>query len=455
MSLFSALTVAVGGLNAQSASIGNISDNIANASTTGFKRIDTQFQSLVTQSNANVNDPGGVRATPFYQNALQGNLIQSQNATSLAISGKGFFSVHAPQTGADGNTSFNQTDLFTRRGDFNLDKDGYFVNGAGYALLGWPVDVSGNASNEAEEIKINALIDKPIATTSVSYAANLPAGAEADTVFSSSTIQVYDSLGKQHTLTMQWTKGSASETNTWYLDITPADAEAAGTGFTEYDGTAVSAGSSVGSQRLQFTFGDGSPTAAGTIESISDASGSFFNITADSAPLHEAKVGFDLAFDGAGTQTISLDFGKYNEADGVTQFDASDLSVTSFEQNGIPQGSFQDLTIDNSGYVYLNYSNGRSRILYQVPLTQFNNPNGLQRETGGTYSRTLASGDPSTRAPGVNGNGSIVGNTLEGSNVDIADEFTKMIQAQRVYSANARTITTSNSMLEEVINIVR
>jgi flagellar hook protein FlgE len=468
MSLFSALTVAVGGLNAQSASIGNISDNIANAQTVGFKRIDTLFQSLVTQSNANVNDPGGVRATPFYQNALQGNLIQSQNATSLAISGNGFFSVHAPQTGADGNITFSQTDIYTRRGDFVLDKDGYFVNGAGYALLGWPVDSNGTAVKETQEVRVNALIDKPIKTTAVAYAANLPAGADDDTVFAESTIQIYDSLGTQHTMTLKWTKGNSDDTfaNTWYLDITPADAVATGD-LLNYedtdDSTDVDDGDPIGTQRLQFVFGDGVTSIggnvydSGTIASIDDGGGdgTFFSITADSGPLHEAKVAFNLLFAGAGSQTVTLDFGQYNEADGVTQFDASDLSVTSFEQNGIPQGSFQDLTIDNSGFVYLNYDNGRSRILYQVPLTQFNNPNGLQRETGGAYSRTLASGDPSTRAAGENGNGTIVGNTLEGANVDIADEFTKMIQAQRVYSANARTITTTNSMLEEIINVIR
>jgi flagellar hook protein FlgE len=103
----------------------------------------------------------------------------------------------------------------------------------------------------------------------------------------------------------------------------------------------------------------------------------------------------------------------------------------------------------------LNYDNGRSRTLFQIPLVQFNSPNNLQRIDGGAYSRTLESGTPRRSTAGSNGAGRLVSNTLEGSNVDIADEFTKMIQAQRVYSANARTITTTNSMLEEVINIVR
>lgn len=463
MSLFSALTVAVGGLNAQSTAIGNISDNISNAQTVGFKRIDTQFETLVTQSNLSINDPGGVRATPFYQNALQGNLVQSQNATSLAISGNGFFNVRQPVVSANGLVSFGNEDLYSRRGDFRLDKNGYMVNGAGYALTGYTVDSAGEVdTSKVEPIQISALLDNPVATTSVTYAGNLPASADDSRQFTESTIQIYDSLGATHSLQFQWTKGASSDPpNTWYLDITPTDGLATAS-FEEADGDTgdalddIAAGASVGTQRLTFTFGDGtSGSVAGTIESIDDGNGTFFNITADAAPDHLANVSFNVEFPGAGAQTIQMNFGKYDQAAGVTQYDATDLSVTSLEQNGIPRGSFRDLTIDDEGFVYLNYDNGRSRTLYQIPIVQFNNPSALQRVDGGAFTRTNDSGTARFSTPGNVGAGSISSNTLEGSNVDIADEFTKMIQAQRVYSANARTITTTNSMLEEVINVIR
>ncbi|HVY12578.1 MAG TPA: flagellar hook protein FlgE [Alphaproteobacteria bacterium] len=457
MSLFAALTVAVGGLNAQSAAIGNVSDNISNAQTVGFKRIDTNFKSLVTQSNLSLNDPGGVRATPLYENSLQGNLVQSQNSTSLAISGAGFFDVRKQVNNADGSTTILSEDLYTRQGDFSSDRNGYLVNSSGYVLAGYSVDNSGNVdTSEVIPIQISALLDNPVPTSSVTYNANLPASAVGGTQFSESTVQVFDALGTKHVLHLQWTKDSVTA-NTWELDVTPDDATATAN-FVNYDGTSVSAGASIGTQRIKFTFGDGTGgTTAGTISTIDQGSsnGNFYTITADAAPDHTATFSFPATFAGAGSQTIALNFGKYNTAAGLTQYDSTEISVSSLEQNGIPRGSFQDLSIDTNGFIHLNYDNGSQRTLYQIPLVQFNSPNELQRVSGGAFSRTEESGTPRISAPGSVGAGTIAGNTLEGSNVDIADEFTKMIQAQRVYSANARTITTTDEMLQDVINIIR
>jgi flagellar hook protein FlgE len=363
--------------------------------------------------------------------------------------------VRQPVVSAAGTVSFTGEDLFTRRGDFRQDKDGYLVNGAGYVLTGYNVDTSGNVDNStANPIQISALLDNPVATTEVTYSGNLPASAAASTQYTASTIQVFDGLGAKHALSFQWTKGTTA--NEWFLDMTPADGLATANITTYAGGVGPLDGVAIGTQRLKFTFGDGSSgTVAGTIDTITDGSGNFFTITADAAPDHTASVSFSTEFAGAGAQTISLNFGQYDAAKGVTQYDATDNSVTSLEQNGIPRGSFRDLTIDDAGFVYLNYDNGRSRTLYQVPIVQFNSPNSLQRVNGGVFSKTTDSGTARFSTPGNVGAGTIVGTTLEGSNVDIADEFTKMIQAQRVYSANARTITTSNAMLEEVINIVR
>jgi flagellar hook protein FlgE len=452
MSLFAALTTAVGGLNAQSSAIGNVADNVANAQTVGFKRIDTNFQNLVTQSNLSLNDPGGVRATPFYQNSLQGGLLQSQSSTALAVSGQGFFNVQLPVVAADGTTTFSGQVLYTRQGDFNLNRNGYLQNSSGYILSAWTVDSAGVVdSSQLEAVQISQLLDQPVATSTIEYGANLPAGAADNTAFSESSVQIIDSLGDSHTFRLQWTKDS---TNTWFLDITPDEADAAAN-FLNYGGTAVSSGADIGTQRLEFTFGDGSPTPAGTIESIDDGAGTFFTVTADAPPDRAATVSFALDFAGAGTQTVTLDLGTYGSPDGVTQYDATDLSVTELEQNGIPRGSFQSLSIDEDGFISLNYDNGSSRALYQIPLTQFNSPNSLQRLSGGAFQRTQESGTPKVNPPGLLGNGKVASNALEGANVDIADEFTKMIQAQRIYSANARTITTADNMLQDVINIIR
>jgi len=445
MSLYAAMQVAVGGLSAQSASIGNISDNLANSQTTGFKGIETRFESLVTQSNQFSNDPGGVRATPYYTNSEQGNLVQSSNATALAISGQGFFPVRPAVVGADGTTTFGNTTFFTRAGDFNLDKTGYLVNGGGYYLTGYSVSLGGVVdTSSADPIRLSDLLDNPVGTTTVDYAANLPSSEAINFVSSPSTIQVYDSLGGAHDMTLTWTKTATSQ---WTVHVTVPDSVSDGATpptYSDYDAD------------IPFTFN--STTNAGTIDSIaaSGATPALWTVVDNSAAVeNKAEVSMDFAFAGAGAQTITIDFGTYDKSKGVTQFDDTTVSVSTFDQNGIPRGSFQSLSIDENGFVALNYDNGRTRTIAQIPVVQFFAQDKLQRVTGGAYEQTLASGSARYGAPGTNGAGTIVGNALEGSNVDIADEFTKLIQAQQVYSANAKTITTTNTMMQEAINIIR
>jgi len=168
MSVFSALNVAVTGLDAQSRAFANVSDNLANTETVGYKRVDTSFQSLVTASNANINNPGGVSATPTYQNSLQGNLTQVDSSTSLALQGNGFFAVRRGVVDATGSTSFSTETFYTRRGDYSLSKDGYLVNGAGYFLTGYEVDSVGTVNTaDVSPIKISALLDNPVASSNI------------------------------------------------------------------------------------------------------------------------------------------------------------------------------------------------------------------------------------------------------------------------------------------------
>ncbi|MDX9689968.1 MAG: flagellar hook protein FlgE [Proteobacteria bacterium] len=445
MSLYAAMQVAVGGLSAQSASIGNISDNLANSQTVGFKGIQTRFESLVTQSNQFANDPGGVRATPYYTNSEQGNLVQSSSATALAISGQGFFPVRPAVVGGDGLTTFGNTTFFTRAGDFNLDKNGYLVNGGGYYLTGYAVDADGVVDTSASDpIRLSELLDNPVGTSSVDYAANLPSSAAVNFASSPSTIQVYDSLGGAHDMTFTWTKTATSE---WALNIVVPDGVSDGATPPTYSDYNVD---------IDFTFND--TTNAGTIDAIAADTAvpaQWTVIDNSTAPENKAQVRFNLSFDGSGTQPITIDFGTYDVSKGVTQFADTTVSVTTFDQNGIPRGSFQSLSIDESGYVALNYDNGRTRTIAQIPVVQFFAQDKLQRVTGGAFEQTLASGSARYSAPGTNGAGTIIGNALEGSNVDIADEFTRLIQAQQVYSANAKTITTTNNMMQEAINIIR
>jgi flagellar hook protein FlgE len=443
-SLFGALTVAVGGLTAQSDSIGNISDDLSNAQTTGFKSIGTEFESLVTDSSASVNDPGGVRATPLYQNDVQGNLVQSSTSTNLAITGQGFFPVEAAVTNADGSTTFTGNTLFTRQGDFTIDKNGFLVNGSGYYLLGYNVDQNGTVdASTTQPIQISALLNNPVSTTSVTYNANLPSNAENNFVSSPSTIQVYDGLGNTHDASFTWTK---TGTDTWSLAVDVAGGKTAGSTSSDYTTT------------IPFTFNSNSNT--GTIQKISSGNGSsndYSVIDNSHAAADLAQVSFALTFPGSAAQTVTLNFGDYNAADGVTQFSDTNsaVSVTSFQQNGLPRGSFSSLSIDQNGFVSLNYNNGSSRIIDQIPIVQFFAQDQLQRVSGGAYEATLASGSPRYSAAGTVGAGTIVGGSLEASNVDIATEFTDMIQAQQIYSANAKTITTVDNMLNTIINTIQ
>ncbi|MCL2468675.1 MAG: flagellar hook protein FlgE [Alphaproteobacteria bacterium] len=435
MSLFAAMTVAVGGLTAQSSAISNISDNLANASTTGYKRVDTKFESLVTQSGTRFHDPGGVLALPYYRNSTQGNLIPDSTATSLAISGSGYFPVRPAVVGADGLTTFGNTTYFTRAGDFTLNAEGYLVNNAGYYLTGYTVTTAGLVdTSSADPIHLSELLDNPVATSNVKYAANLPAGAELNMPFAPSNIQIYDALGSAHDMSFTWSKVGI---NSWELHLIVPDAVNTGGVFSDFDVT------------IPFTFND--TLNPGTIQTIGAGAG----WTVLTSPTGAAEISIDLSYEGAGAETVVINFGSYNSSVGVTQFADTTITVSTLEQNGIPRGSFQSLSIDNNGFVSLNYDNGRTRIIAQIPVVQFFAENQLQRITGGAFAQTLGSGSARFGVAGTNGAGQITSYTLEGSNVDIADEFTKMITAQQVYSANAKTITTSNAMMQEVINIIR
>ncbi|HEU0118620.1 MAG TPA: flagellar hook protein FlgE [Alphaproteobacteria bacterium] len=449
-SLFSALTVAVGGLSAQSSALGNISDNLSNAQTTGFKAIGTNFQDLVTQSNANINDPGGVRATPSYQNDVQGNLTQSSTATSLAISGQGFFAVEPAVVNADGSTSFSGNIAYTRQGDFTLDKDGFLVNSSGYYLMGWDVDSLGNVNKSTTNpIEVSALLNNPVPSTSATYDANLPSSATNAFTSSPSTIQVFDALGNTHDMTFTWTKDSADN---WTLNV-----DVKGAGGT----TTNSSGTTINDYTASIPFSFNATSNIGTIQHISSSSsggsGTYTVVDNSTAAENKAQVTFAMNFAGfgAGSQTMTLNFGDYNSPNGLTQFSDSDVTVTSFSQNGLPRGSFTNLSIDSNGFVSLNYNNGSSKTIAQVPIVQFFAQDQLQRATGGVYQATLASGTPRYSAPGSTGAGTIVGSSLEASNVDIATQFTDMIQAQQIFSANAKTITTIDNMLNTLIQTVQ
>ncbi|BAI74082.1 flagellar hook protein (plasmid) [Azospirillum sp. B510] len=206
---------------------------------------------------------------------------------------------------------------------------------------------------------------------------------------------------------------------------------------------------------IGLTFGK-SPETVGTLTNISTAlvgTGSAVSAANQSAGS-DATVTFTVDY-GFGPQQITLNLGKYQKPGGLTQFAGSEINVSRLIQNGAPRGQFKDVVFGDGGAVMVNYDNGRSKMIARVPIITFNNPNALQRESGGVFLESEDAGKPNFNDPETNGAGAVVANSVESSNVDIADEFTKMIVTQRSYSANAKIVTTSDEMLQEVLGLKR
>jgi flagellar hook protein FlgE len=234
MSIFGSLTTAVLGLTAQSRALGHISDNIANAQTLGYKRVNTSFETLVLESSSRKHSPGGLTVKPIFVNNIQGSLQQVQSPTNASIQGAGFFSVSKLSSGGNGPGQVGETVqtqtgtlnadnvYYTRVGDFELDKNRYLVNSAGFALNGWAYDsTTGQLDKDViAPIQVNTLVDKPTSTNSIDYSANLPATPTAGVKIPTSSIQVFDTQGNARTINMNWRQQGS---NDWRLYVTAPD----------------------------------------------------------------------------------------------------------------------------------------------------------------------------------------------------------------------------------------
>ena len=158
---------------------------------------------------------------------------------------------------------------------------------------------------------------------------------------------------------------------------------------------------------------------------------------------------------GLGTQPVALNLGQFGATTGITQFAGSGYEVAAQTQNGSTQGNFSSVTIQPTGAVVINYDNGATQTVAQIPLANFASPDSLQQQNGQAYTATLSSGAANIVSAGSGGTGTMVVGAQEGSNVDIATQFTQMIVAQRAYTANSKVITTANSMMQDVLNMIQ
>jgi flagellar hook protein FlgE len=430
------MNTAISGLKAQSTAFGNISDNVANSQTLGFKRIDTSFINFLTSSSSLSNTPGSVQTRPDYRNSIQGTIAQSDNPLAMGIVGQGFFPVARADAVGSGTVSFQQQAFFSRAGDFQMDRNGYLVNSAGDYLKGWQADtVTGEIDRTAvSPIRVTQTVYNPQPTSEVTLSANLPATpATTDPV--TAQISVFDALGNDHVVTLEWTRTAA---NDWTVAIdVPSDVNSADRG----------------SARVAFgEVTSGNPVPQGTVGVIGAPTGSVAVSTYTAGV--PATLSFDVDF-GNGPQTIALNLGTYGQSGGVTQYAGTDVTLRGINQNGVPPGSFSGISTTQSGDIQVTYDNGQSRTIARVPVVTFNDPNSLQRQDGQAFTSTLSSGDPLIQDARTNGAGGIVTSSVENSNVDIANEFTKLIVTQRAYSANTKMVTTADELLQQTLDMKR
>jgi flagellar hook protein FlgE len=456
MGIFGALTTAVGGLQAQSYALENIAGNIANSQTTAFKRVDTSFSDLVADSTVGQQKAGGVLAMSRGTNTVQGDIQSAAVTTFMAINGDGYFVVQKPSGFPDGNPVFAGNDLYTRRGDFQLDKNGYLVNGAGYYLEGLPIDTTtGNVTGSvASVLKVSNDFLPAQVTTTIQYRTNLAAtpltiasaaggsellvpgpfnqdptvagagAVEGDDVslflsesISGGAVTVYDPQGNPVNVQLRWAKTDSQQsggTDTWNL-------------FYQVDST---------------------PATATTTAWLNAGTDFKFDANGQLNPAVSSVTLTGLTVDGHLVGDVAVNFG----ANGVTQFaDTNGVAqVNTLSQNGFAAGQLNAISVNDKGRVVASYSNGRTLDIAEVQLVTFQGQNGLKNLDGGAFAATDESGPAITGASGT-----IVGKSLEGSNTDISSEFTKLITTQQAYSANTRIVTTANQMLQDTLNMLR
>jgi flagellar hook protein FlgE len=458
MGLFDALTSAVSGLQAQAFAMQNISGNIANSQTIAYKGIDTNFEDLIPGASVpSAQVAGGVIANSVATNTVQGAIQTATSGTDMAINGDGYFLVQSPSSYSGTTPVFSGVDSYTRRGDFLQNSQGYLVNGAGYYLEGIPLDpTTGNpVGSVASPLQFQNNFLPASATTQLTYGINLPVtpftttysstvpnsellntadftqdptnagtgqviGSDAATFASESisggSVTAYDAKGTPVNIQLQWAKTDSvanGGTDTWQLF---------------YQTNSAATGTQVAWQNVGTDF---------TFDSAGQLNPPITNLT---------LAGVTINGDSLGNLTMNMPIGS------VTQFAVSSgtATVNSLQQNGYAAGQLQSIAIGNNGVISGTFSNGQNVNLAEVPLVHFNSADNLKSLNGGAYQVTSDSGPALAGA-----SGQIVGQSLEGSNTDIATEFTKLIVTQQAYSANTKVITTANQMSQDLLNIIR
>ena len=433
MTISSSLNAGVAGLQSNATRLASISDNIANSSTYGYKRVQTDFSSLVISSSGGSYSAGGVRATTQRLIDESGSLVSTSNATDLAVRGRGMLPV-AQASEIEVSNGMPTMNL-TTTGSFRTDADGYLVSDSGLVLLGWPAQPDGTVPTfprdtsdglEPVQINVNQFSGEP--TTQLSLGVNLPAtdtdaGSLGEVQYLS--VEYFDNLGTSENINISFTPtvpatGSSTE---WTVQISDSALN-----------NAV-----VGEYVLTF---DNSRASGGTLASVTTVSGGTYDPTTGN---------LIVAAEGG---PLEINIGMLGDNDGITQLSDS-FAPVSISKDGSPVGNMTSVEVDANGFVTAFFDTGINRTIYQIPLVDLPNPNGMVALDQQTYLPSPESGSFFLWNAGDGPTGDIVSFAREESAVDVASELTAMIQTQRAYSSNAKVIQTVDEMLQETTNIKR
>jgi flagellar hook protein FlgE len=433
MTITSSFNSSVSGLNANAARLATISDNIANSSTYGYKRAEADFHSIVVGGEGGgVYAAGGVRTTTMRMVEERGPLIGTTNPTDISVDGRGFLPVTA--IGAVNGSSGALPITLMTTGSFRADADGYLRTATGEVLTGWPADSSGaiaptarNSTTGLVPVRIDSggLVGNP--TTEASLGVNLPATATqagADGTPIDLSVEYYGNLGQPETLQITFTPTvpATGASNVWTMEISDS----------------ASGGAIVGTYTLTF---DATQANGGRLASVTTIGGGTYDPVTGMIPLTLTGGALDLRIGAPGDSVM-------------TQL-AAGFSPTSISKNGTPVAAFDKVTIDENGRLFAVFDRGFSRQIYQIPVVDVRNPNGLIALPNQTYQLSPEAGPYFLWDAGDGPTGATVGFSREESTTDVAGELTSLIQTQRAYSSNAKVIQTVDEMLQETTNIKR
>ncbi len=422
------------GLNATSKNLEIIGNNVANANTFGAKASRAEFADMyaTAMNGSGANSIGiGVNLASVAQQFTQGNLTTTESPLDLAINGAGFFQV------SDGKSPT----MYSRNGQFKIDKDGFIINNQKQKLMGYPADgqgiiqpgtatplqlpTAGIAPNGTGKITMELNLDSRAKATANASAAKKIDFTDPKTYNNATSVTVYDDKGQDVALTYYFQKADpATAPDTWRVFITANGVPLSGTAAAPDESFTV-----------KFSPNGGSPVFT----------------PAPVAPATRPTINVPASTNGSGAPTLPIT-GIELDLGGMTQFGAN-FGVTRLAQDGYAPGALSGITIEDNGIIMARYSNGQSKPAGQIEIANFRNVQGLMPLGGNTWTRSFASGDPVVGVPGDGNLGALRAGTLEESNVDLTGELVNMITAQRIYQANAQSIKTMDQVMQTLVNL--